>query len=394
MHRTEVVKNTLDPIWKPIHISGQKLCNGDQEKPIKIECFDWDRVGSHDLIGISQVTLQDLSNAGFSFELKNLGKKKNSGVVQVTEVKKKKVLSFIDYLRAGTQISFSIAIDFTGSNGEYSDPSSLHHLNPNNPNQYERAIWEVGTILEAYDTDKMFPVFGFGGVPRGENQANHCFPLTFDRSNPYVQGVSGILDAYHRSLACVSLAGPTLFQHIIDNTASVARSVPPNQVYNVLLILTDGAIMDMDKTISSVVGASSLPMSIIIVGVGNADFNSMEALDCDEGFLVDNRGFRATRDIVQFVPFNKFSGNSTALAAEVLREVPKQLTDFMSSINYAPEIPQQAPIECLVPIETVAPQIVAVSTFDNPELPPLYVPSSPNDDIGEAPSAPEYNPNS
>ena len=34
-------------------------------------------------------------------------------------------------------------------------------------------------------------------------------------------------------------------------------------------------ITDMEKTIDRIVKASSLPLSIVIVGVGNADFSAM-----------------------------------------------------------------------------------------------------------------------
>ena len=47
-------------------------------------------------------------------------------------------------------------------------------------------------------------------------------------------------------------------------------------------------------------------MSIIIVGVGRADFSAMDALDGDDGVLRDGFGNKARRDIVQFVPFRKF----------------------------------------------------------------------------------------
>lgn len=45
-----------------------------------------------------------------------------------------------------------------------------------------------------------------------------------------------------------------------------------NQKYLILLIITDGIINDMEKTIDQIVRGSSLPVSIIIVGVGDADF--------------------------------------------------------------------------------------------------------------------------
>ena len=42
-----------------------------------------------------------------------------------------------------------------------------------------------------------------------------------------------------------------------------------------------------------------LPLSIIIVGVGQADFDAMEELDGDKVPLTNQRGQRAQRDIVQ-----------------------------------------------------------------------------------------------
>ena len=46
-------------------------------------------------------------------------------------------------------------------------------------------------------------------------------------------------------------------------------------------------------------------MAIVIVGVGNANFRSMERLDGDDALLRSNlSGKTAEADIVQFVPFN------------------------------------------------------------------------------------------
>lgn len=69
-----------------------------------------------------------------------------------------------------------------------------------------------------------------------------------------------------------------------------------------LLILTDGEIHDMDQTVQSICSNLRLPISIIIVGVGNDDFTNMRKLDGDDGSLNLN-GVKAARDIVQFVPF-------------------------------------------------------------------------------------------
>lgn len=69
-------------------------------------------------------------------------------------------------------------------------------------------------------------------------------------------------------------------------------------------------ITDLDQTRTAIVNASKLPMSIIIVGVGGADFDAMEFLDGDDGVLRSPSGEPAVRDIVQFVPFRKFQNVS------------------------------------------------------------------------------------
>ena len=78
------------------------------------------------------------------------------------------------------------------------------------------------------------------------------------------------------------------------------------QQYFVLLILTDGEITDLDQTRDAIVRASRLPLSIIIIGVGPADFKNMELLDGDDGVLRSTVGEAVARDIVQFVPFRQF----------------------------------------------------------------------------------------
>lgn len=97
------------------------------------------------------------------------------------------------------------------------------------------------------------------------------------------------------------------------------------QQYFILLILTDGVITDMADTREAIVHASHLPMSVIIVGVGNADFSDMQMLDGDDGILRSPKGEPVLRDIVQFVPFRNFKHVSPRVprASHDPRVVPK-----------------------------------------------------------------------
>ena len=73
--------------------------------------------------------------------------------------------------------------------------------------------------------------------------------------------------------------------------------------YSVLLLLTDGCIHDMDATQDLLFDLSLLPCSIIIIGVGYADFENMKILNRPN--LQNSRGQPCARDIVQFVAFNE-----------------------------------------------------------------------------------------
>ncbi|XP_011487055.1 copine-3 isoform X2 [Oryzias latipes] len=349
-HRTEFVKNTLNPVWKPFRIPMQSLCGGDVEKSIKVDCYDYNNSGSHDFIGSFQATLCQIQQASetFAAEFECInGKKKekkkgykNSGIIVIKQCKIVKEYSFLDYIMGGCQINFTIAIDFTNSNGNPALPTSLHHINPQGYNEYLAAIWSVGNVIQDYDSDKMFPAFGFGAKLPPTWQVSHEFPINFNPSNPFCAGVEGVIAAYQQCLPQIRLYGPTNFSPIINHVAQFGRQALEQQTasqYFVLLIITDGIITDMDETRSAIVRASRLPMSIIIVGVGGADFSAMEFLDGDDGLLRSATGEAAMRDIVQFVPFRQFQNAGTAvLAQSVLAELPDQVASFFTLFELIP----------------------------------------------------------
>uniref|UniRef100_A0A673I7J8 Copine-3 n=1 Tax=Sinocyclocheilus rhinocerous TaxID=307959 RepID=A0A673I7J8_9TELE len=348
VHRTEVIKNNLNPSWKKFTVSLHTFCSGDLNKPIKVHCFDYDSDGSHDLIGVFQTNVSDLQKA-VEFDCihpeKQKKKKsyKNSGVIRIKYCKLEAQYSFLDYVMGGCQINFTVGIDFTGSNGDPRSPDSLHYLSPNGVNQYLSAIWSVGQVVQDYDTDKLFPAFGFGAQVPPNFQVSHEFPLNFNTNSPYCQGVQGIVDAYRMVLPQIRLYGPTNFSPIINHVARIAAEAAQQTnaaQYCVLLIITDGEITDLDQTRQSIVNSSKLPMSIIIVGVGEADFKAMEFLDGDNGVLKSLTGEPVARDIVQFVPFKQFaSAPKEALAQSVLAEVPNQLVSYFKMRNMAPVTP-------------------------------------------------------
>ncbi|XP_069980599.1 copine-8 isoform X2 [Penaeus vannamei] len=357
VHKTEYIKKTLDPVWKPIIVPARILCAGDQNRSIKIECYDWDSDGGHDLIGecyTNLARLQEGPGTSNAYQLINPKKKakkssyKDSGKLILNSITTHVEPTFLDYIRGGTQIHFTVAVDFTASNGDPRTQGSLHYRQAGVDNQYSLAIKSVGEIIQDYDSDKMFPALGFGGRIPPNWEVSHEFFLNGTADSPYCQGVAGILQAYYHSLQTVGLYGPTNFSPVINHVAQFARSHQDGNNYFVLLIITDGIITDLPDTRKALVSVSSLPMSVIIVGVGNEDFSAMEQLDGDEQRLSFG-GRYAERDIVQFVELRKHltvgsSGqySQARLAKDVLAEIPQQMVSWMKSRGHQPKPPTVA----------------------------------------------------
>ncbi|KAI7724454.1 hypothetical protein M8C21_025682, partial [Ambrosia artemisiifolia] len=131
----------------------------------------------------------------------------------------------------------------------------------------------------------------------------------------------------------------------------------------------DGELTDQQETIDALVTASDLPLSILIVGVGGADFKELEVLNYFHAFLLlcrlsacheyhtkpsgkksmicildadkgeklrSSTGRVASRDIVQFVPFRDIQGGGMSVVQSLLAELPSQFLTYMRNNGIQP----------------------------------------------------------
>ncbi|XP_016137586.1 copine-4-like [Sinocyclocheilus grahami] len=173
VHRTETVMNNLNPMWKTFKTSLNSLCSGDHERILKVQ---WECI-----------------NPKYKVKKKNY---KNSGIVILNQCKIIKMHSFLDYIMGGCQIQFTVAIDFTASNGDPRNSCSLHYIHPYQPNEYLKALVAVGEICQDYDSDKMFPAFGFGARIPPDFKVSHDFAVNFNEDNPECAGMIEHLSQY------------------------------------------------------------------------------------------------------------------------------------------------------------------------------------------------------
>ena len=157
VHQTEIVKNTLDPVWRPFQLKNILLGSND-DAMFRINVIDWDANTSHDHIGHILISFKQFMEAVEKKQpLKILhykGKAKDVGTLDFNGTSFQKLPTFMDFLQGGLQMKMFVAIDFTGSNGvlpsainapalcnaaagDPRTPTSLHFMRPGAFNEYQ-----------------------------------------------------------------------------------------------------------------------------------------------------------------------------------------------------------------------------------------------------------------
>jgi len=362
--RSNVIKSNLNPKWEAAKLNLEAICNGDMNRAMKVVVRDYRRRGKNLDIGEFETTMQrfvDAKNeggdvdedAGFTLH-RNDKKTGNVLIIQagvapsvretsdceyVPLSRQQRVKSkpeFIDYLTGGCQISLAVAIDFTASNGDPREEGTPHYFYPPDSeqwNDYQKAIFAVGSILEKYDSDGLVPTWGFGA--KYGPKVRHCFQCGDEVE---AKGVNGIMDAYRGVFSTqLTMSYPADFTEVIRTAASYVQhkqevAEEENDLsYTILLILTAGNIENVQETKQQLIEASDTPLSIVIVGIGDNDFASMEFLDEHQPEV------EGGRDITKFVRFNDYKSYNL-LTEAVLDEIPNQLVEYFYDRDILPGI--------------------------------------------------------
>jgi len=242
---------------------------------------------------------------------------------------------FSDYVKAGmVDIDFCVAVDFTSSNGDPRRPGTQHFSRDGMMNDYEEAIEAIGSTIEKYSSTQEYPVWGFGAKFGGK--VRHIFQC--DPNSPTAHGTQGVLDAYRTVFETdFIMSGPTEINAVLRAAANRSKkyySAPPSSQskmmqYCVLLILTDGIVHNLQSTQELIrkYREFQLPLSVIVVGIGRADFTEF------------HRWNQAPSDMCgrfKFVEFRQHQFDPDTLSREALLNVPHETVDYFLHRNIMP----------------------------------------------------------
>eukprot|EP01135_Chromosphaera_perkinsii_P003709 Nk52_evm27s252 gene=Nk52_evmTU27s252 len=339
-YSSEVAVSTTSPSWGLFSLTSDMVFEEKSMRtPITVDVYAYRKSGDHIQQGSFVFTVEKVLAGETKYEIQTevqgvqTARYSNNAHIEIEECYIHKHHTFLDFIAGGCQINFTVCADFSEANGTSNSTKSLHHFDVREPNQYMRAIGSTANIIQNYDTDKLFPAYAIGCKEPSKGDVEF-WPMNLSEEDPSCDGIKGLASSYFMANQVLGLGKECKFAPIINHLVSdVEHATQESQYYNVVLIITCGDIKDMNETKKAIVEASILPLSIVIVGVGNAKFKDMVELDGDVKGLQSD-GVYAARDIVQFVGFKPYSKlNDPKLmgpfAAEVLEEIPHQFLEYM-----------------------------------------------------------------
>ncbi|RMX40585.1 hypothetical protein pdam_00019932 [Pocillopora damicornis] len=268
----------------------------------------------------------------------------NSGILRILHCYVDKQFSLIDYVRGNCIIRMVCAIDFTISNGPPLTQDSLHTMDEEK-NEYSQTLKSIGKVLSSFEKDKKIAAYGFGAQACSTGALPYMFALDSETGKPELENVEAVVDAYWKRLEDVKLGGPTHLAPIIQGIAAYAEKEVSqcSQHYTIGLVIVDGIVNDVDHLIDVLVDVERSPLSIVVVGVGPADFRLMnELFSRNRRQLRSKGGKTASRINTDFLSLRRHAANpgvNDSMARDVFANISQQIVTFFKSKGIVPNLP-------------------------------------------------------
>lgn len=334
------ISNGTVPNFFDLRIDSDKIKYDDIHHYMRVEVWDHSKANEHQLVAFGFFSIAQLDSTLKKVPLIT-EKNKPAGNLSVDRFEKVKSLDLNDCIVNGTEFDISIAVDFTISNGAASNPNSFHQLS--GFNHYRKAMELILDVMFNFDKEEKVALYGFGAKIKGikefdEEEINHCFPLSGDPKRVTVTGIEAAVKAYESIVPSLKFYGPTYFRYFLREVIEkTKRKLQKNsKIYSVLIVLTDGVNTDRNKTINLIAEATKLPISIILVAIGEKELDFLKILDGDfveggSGSLHSMKGQKINRDIVHFFRLTDGLSSKAEFAKLLLEELPEQVMEYYQS---------------------------------------------------------------
>ena len=246
-------------------------------------------------------------------------------IIQAEKVNNTNNNSLVNYLSAGISFESYIGIDFSDK--------MLHNVDIAK-NQYLNAIRGFRETL--FDFQRNFEVYGFGAnlLDYKNDKDNSFFNLSLSE-NPLF-GLTKIKEAYIECLKKIDFSENNNYLSPLLNHIQ-KRIYEKNNLtnYYILFLLINKCPKkdDIQNTIDALIQTSFLPLSIVIIGIGDNEneFNNIKNLYMNNN--VSSKGIKKFINNIFFISMKECNYEDSILKDICLKEIPRQLTSFYELSN-------------------------------------------------------------
>ena len=265
---------------------------------------------------------------------RNISSNYNSEIISIKidkdENQSEKIYLF-DYLKQGVKLSCYISLDF--SKKEKSAMKDIKDINLS-------ILKHIFQVLQVYSKDHYFHPSAFGARMTQQNSIFTKGKLN-NSVDELIKNYKNFLE-HPKIIPDEKIIFSPLIKKIIDDVNKTYQS----NIYNVLFVLLSGNIdkKDYKEIINSMILSSYLPLSIIVIGIGNHDFSKYKEL-----FNLDNKNssenMPKNKDNIIFISLKSKSEVNTTVEY-CLKELRKHIIEFYQMVKYKEEKGKVQKLKC------------------------------------------------
>jgi len=249
-------------------------------------------------------------------------------------MKSKNIYTYFDFIKHGIKLKCYIGIDFT---------KGSDHILKKEENQYLQAIAGFRETLFSFVRD--FKVFGYGAKINETNEKPGFFKMNFNDKD-LLHGYTEIEKSYKECLKKISFCEEDYLSPLIENIKNLISKNYELNIYNIFFLLISNPPVkeDYQKCIDLFISNTFLPLSVIVVGIGDKEFKEIKHL-ISKNRKCSSEGIERARNNVYFVSMKDCNYNNEILKNKCLKEIPKQVVEFYKINKTSPDDVKEKKLE-------------------------------------------------
>ena len=276
------------------------------------------------------------SNLTKLFEKENIIDFKGGKKAKIVSIRKN-FYSLLDFLENDFHLSTTLFIDFSEI-----DKANTHH-EVNNEIVFEKLMENFLDVLVSYNEDPFFHIYGFGFDPKDKtiDYDPDMYPINKKVDSPSVK-MNEIKKFYTEFLMAINFGKKKTNLDLIIKKFNTKIKIDIEKYdvseYNVLLLFTNNDIIDEKEFSNNLIISSSLPISVVVIGLGSGPYTKLENVENNFLNLKSDDGIVPQRKCLKFISFKNNSKNFQRTVQKSLVDIPNEMVEYLTINNIEPKI--------------------------------------------------------